>query len=325
MKQILIITEGSTTLGMGHVYRTMALARFVRDGARALFLTASEHAVRLTIAENGFDVVHADRPYEDVLPFLSRPDVVVIDKLVVDETLAAKVKELTGARLAIFGNVSHANEHADVVVNAIVGTDFQNGRRVDPVHGTLYLEGPRFVILREEFYRQRCGYCYRGRLERVLLMFGGADPSNLMCRAAAALLGSNCSCHVTACVGKLYRYMNELNALESDCGGNGALEIVRGSSQVSALMLAHDCVVTSPGNTLFEAFALGVPSLAFYQNASQRSMFAGFYATHEPDDLCRLPELMQSMYSDYPAYVATTGTLAPGEGRAEIAAALLED
>jgi spore coat polysaccharide biosynthesis predicted glycosyltransferase SpsG len=326
LKRIVIITDGSVAMGLGHVYRSIALAKLLRDQAEVTFLTASEAAVQATIQDSGFEVLHADGPYEPHLKDLPKPDVIVVDKLAVEETLAMRVKRTPGMRLAIFGNVSAANRHADVVVNAIIGTKFRNSRRLDPETGTLYLEGPRFVVLREEFYARRGTYRHKGALERVLLIFGGTDPSNLTCRAVKLLLTSGLQCRVTACVGGLFSHLDELDRLRDWAMSRAhTLEVVRDSAAVSELMTAHDFVVTSPGNALFEAFSLGVPALAFCQNPSQHAIFKEFYKTYEQCALDSLPELMHSAYYGYPEYRAAVDAMEVGAGRAEIASAILRN
>jgi len=70
---------------------------------------------------------------------------------------------------------------------------------------------------------------------------------------------------------------------------------------------------------------VGVPSLAFYQNPSQKAIFEGFYATYEQCALDCLPELMHNAYQGYREYRAAVDALEVGEGRSEIASAILGD
>lgn len=324
MKSVIVIAEGSTELGLGHVSRCLSLARLLRPRATVRFLTTSERAVRDRIEAAGFDAVPAGAGYEDSLDVLPHPDTVVIDKLELEEPPAAWIHEQLRSRLVILGNSSAANRHADVVVNAIVGTRFQNRRRRDETSGALYLEGPRFVVLRDEFYELSNAYAHRGSLQRVLLLFGGSDPANLTCRALRALLADPRPVEIVACAGALFGHLNELDELAVVAASRGRqLEIVRDSSEVSGLMLASDFLLTSPGNTLFEAFALGVPCLAFNQNASQEEMFAGFPMTRAQAEIDRAPELMLAAYRDYAGYRAAAAALEVGMGRDEIADAVV--
>jgi hypothetical protein len=138
------------------------------------------------------------------------------------------------------------------------------------------------------------------------------------------LLASKRPLELTACVGALFQHLDELERLLAPASESGkSLHIVRDSAEVSRLMLGADFVLTSPGNALFETFALAVPSLAFFQNASQE-MFSGFPMAHSQNELDRLESLMFAVYGDYRSFRATVDALEVGLGRNEIADALLE-
>ena len=321
--KVVFITEASVTMGYGHVQRTLQLAELLRPHNRIDFVTCSDKVVRDRIAAQGYQVVAADQGYEAALAALPGLTAVVIDKLHVDEQLAVWVRRNTRARLTIFGNVSTANQHAHVVVNAIIGTRFQNARRTDTATGTLFLEGPRYVVLRAEFDARRNHYTYRDRLERVLLMFGGSDPANLTCVAGRRLLDSAQPYRLCICAGPLYPHHAELDKLAMMAADRGrTLQVIQSSNTIWELMLDADALVTSPGNSLFEAFCLGVPALSFFQSGLQAGWFRGFISTHESTEIESVEKLMQSLYADYADYRHRTDALEIGLGRAEIANAV---
>src|SRR5690606_26592707 len=107
---------------------------------------------------------------------------------------------------------SPANADAHLVVNAIIGTRFENRRYHDPETGVLYLEGPRYVMLGETFRKHRNAHVHTGRPERVLLMFGGSDQANLTCRAAKRFREAGSRAALTVCVGALYPHGAALDA-----------------------------------------------------------------------------------------------------------------
>lgn len=328
MKTLIIITEGNVAMGLGHVQRMLGLANLLRARAqlRVVFATRSEKAVRERIEAAGHEVLAVDGSYEQALKTLPPADGIVIDKLHVEEPLAAWVKTHTSARLVIVGNVSEANRHAHVVVNAIIGTRFVNARRIDAATGTLFLEGPRYVMLRDEFCSRRRSYRRPHELKNVLLLFGGTDPSNLTARAARSLLHSAATYRLTICLGPLFPHVESVAELTNLAAERGRqLTVVRNSNAVWMLMLDNDFLITAPGNTLFEAFCLGLPAIAFCQNESQTEMFSGFAMTHEQEQIARVEELMRQAYDDFPAYQTLIDALDVGGGRDEIVAAILNE
>ena len=323
MKRIAIITEGGVAIGLGHVQRMLTLAGTLNRNAKIIFITTSGTEVQIKIEGAGYELVRTSLDYRQALESLLPLDTVIIDKLDVDDVIASWVRQETEARLVIFGNVSSANQHAHIVVNAIIGTRFQNRRYRNRATGTLYLEGPRYVMLGDAFRAQKDAYSYRGILERILLIFGGSDQANLTCRATRQLRKLNTTLAITACVGAAYPHSSELAALamdEEQAPRN--FLIVKNTTAVAQLMLGADFILTSPGNSLFEAISLGVPAIAFYQTESQAEMFRGFPCCYELDTFDGINALVENIYSDYQQYRSLINLLDLGQGYGEIIDAL---
>ena len=319
-RKIAIYTEGGFKLGLGNIYRSLSLAvsivsRGIPDDSLC-FVTSSEDAIRKIIRDRGFQVVAVD-DQAAAFSWLAahRPDLLIIDYLGISETYVRSVKEL-GVKVALIGNDSAANQYADLVVNAIVGTDFTNRRRQS--HATLYLEGPKYLVLRDEFVEKRDRYVYKGTLRTIGLLFGGTDQANLSCGVLEALIRSGEKFRVVLILGSGYKYDAPLNALISR---NESLDIhvLRNINNVSEEMLALDFLITSPGTALFEAFCLGVPSLAFFQNESQERVFRDFFMTMR---FAAVPDLLGKIksvyYEGYPAFRRALNALEVGKGKEEI-------
>lgn len=306
-------------LGLGHVQRMLVLASTLRQDAEVTFVTQSDAIVRQRLAGGGYSVIAAEDGYEAALDALQPLDTVIVDRLEVGEALAVRIRRRAETKLAIFGNVSAANRHAHVVVNAVIGTRFENRRYRDAVNGTLYLEGPRYVMLGEAFRARRVAYVYTGRIDRILIIFGGSDQANLTCRAVQRLRKAGVAAELTVCVGAAYPHGEALERLAADAEREGCrLHIVRNSSAIADLMLDADFVLTSPGNSLFEALSLGVPALGFFQSTKQAEIFRGFPCCHEQDQIEEVDTLMAMTYCDYGYYISLRDSLAVGEGYVEI-------
>jgi UDP-2,4-diacetamido-2,4,6-trideoxy-beta-L-altropyranose hydrolase len=327
MKRIAIVTEGDVQMGMGHVTRSLALAEKLRAHGTVIFATHSPPEVQHKIEAQGFQVM-VDMEYEKSLQSFI-PDVVVIDKLQVEEKLAKHIRYNLGCRLAILGNISPANQHAHVVVNAVIGADLSNVRRQDSVNGTLYLEGPAYVVLRDEFYRLRGQYCKKSEINNVLLMFGGSDPANLTCQMLGQLFRAKGIQQITICLGLMFPHGAELRHLLDEQASKSAnlplIQIVRDISNVPDLMIRHDFLLTSAGITLFEAFSLEIPVLAFFQNKLQRTIFHGYPFTMENANVSNLLPLMKQQQQNYEAYLDNIRPLKSGRGIFEIVDSIISE
>jgi spore coat polysaccharide biosynthesis predicted glycosyltransferase SpsG len=310
-------------MGMGHISRCISLAKRLLPSADVRFITKSDDQVVAIIREAGFeaDVINAE--YETVLDGLNC-DTVVVDKLDVEESLARCIREQKKCRLCIMGNLSTANKYANVVVNAVIGSQLRNRRHKDSVTGTLFLEGPRYFVLRDQFYSLQGSYKHRGRMQKLMLIYGGSDPANLTCASLEGILDGSIDCDITLCTGALFKYSKELDIiLKRRSSSRNSVRVISNANNVAELMMDSDLVLTSGGVTLFEALCLGVPALAFFQNDFQRSMFREIpFAMEFPGKrgLVRQLERCYTLFCDWQGWI---DHLAPGQGVTEITNAIL--
>src|SRR5205823_6546876 len=104
----------------------------LRHKAGIRFLTKSDETVASMIRDSGFPVTRADTD-ATILANLQAdtPDVIVFDKIDVDEGLARDIRGTLDSRLVIFTNLTDANKYADVAVTADIGSQFQNVNYTD--------------------------------------------------------------------------------------------------------------------------------------------------------------------------------------------------
>lgn len=320
-KEIIIVTEGNLKMGLGHVYRSLALAKELSKFGKVSFLTTSGDIVLNKVSSSGFEIYRLidNEALKNRLEMYN-PDTVVIDKLDVDELFAKYIKTHLRSKLIIFGNVSSANRYADVVINAIIGTDFRNRSFIDKNTGTLYLEGPKYLVLRREFYRYKGLYKFRNSLEKVLLIFGGSDPANLTCKVLEKILDISDITDIKVVLGPAFKFDTELNLLLKRNANymKQRIDIYKNINNVADLMLSVDLVFTSAGTTMFESFLIGLPTITFYQNELQKNMFKGFVTTYDFNNVTDFKSFLFSNYRNYYLIKKKIDKLEVGEGRQEI-------
>ena len=211
-----------------------------------MLLNNHDAAAVKVIEERGFDVLSGEH---SKLIEIVKPDFIIFDKFNVEEELAAKAKRY--GSVVLFDSTT-ANEHADLIINAMVRCKGNNC-----YHGTKYL-----ILRREfsEFWKMR--KVIREDVKRVLLMFGGSDPSNFTVKVLKIMEDFD----VTAVVGPGYAYLDELEKIADERGAR----IVISPKNVAKLMFESDLAITSLGLTMFESMCVGTPVLAICQNDTQR-------------------------------------------------------
>jgi spore coat polysaccharide biosynthesis predicted glycosyltransferase SpsG len=323
MKRIIIYTEGNFYLGLGNVYRMLELAKSILekvDNSQITFLTSSEDYVLQLIKNNDFNVYQTRTELLD--DFLIKQDfnVLIVDKLNISASLVQKIKtnKEIPPKIVIFGNLSAANHFADLVVNAIIGTNFKNKDYVDSF-GTMYLTGPKYLTLRNEFVQG--SHIFKGNCENILLLFGGTDQANYSCIVLRELLKSSFQYNITLVLGKGYQFYNELENILSEAK---FVRVLKDISNVYEVMMANDFLVTSPGTALFEGLYIGLPCLALYQNDSQKEIFSDFFTTKSYEELGSVSCYIADVYSNFSNYKKELDELEIGNGKHDIINQIIE-
>lgn len=295
--KIVIITDGNSKLGMGHVYQSITLARTLlraNGGPHQItILSKSEQSIIDLFTKNDLTAIHLEDD-NAIFNYLQKmnPDRVIFDKLDVAPALAKRIKQELNKKLVIFTNLTSANEYADMTVMAGMGSDFKNIHHKVPGTDRTEFWGPKYWLLRPEFY----GYEPKEitfPVRRIMLIFGGADQANLSSAVLEQLLIMQQPFHITLVLGAAFPYHNELNrVLENNKATGSTVEIIRNLSNVAETMYRHDLVCVSPGLSFFEALSVGTPVLCFHQNKFQEDAWKGHIQTYDIRQVDLIPDLL---------------------------------
>jgi len=291
MSHTLLRADGSSTIGMGHVMRCLAMADAVAArGSTPVFVTKA-------LTDGAVDVLRRGGATVEEIP----GDLGLED----DARLTWKIAERHGARLIVTDlcdwdalrnpdalRTYHAVLHADYVVLALAG-----GRLVDLpativvapyVHtaaapepgGRTLLAGPAFFIFRREFVKAAAvPRVVAPRARRVLVTLGGADPERLTVKILEALRRlADAELEVRVVVGP--RFPDELRTqiVQMAAGLGDVCTLLPHDTDLAAAMLWADLAITADGFTRYETAVTGTPSLTLELAASDPELNAVFAA-----------------------------------------------
>lgn len=324
--KIVFVVDGGKERGMGHVQQSVTLAGELKDKAEIIFLTKSDQSVINQIRNSNLSVIRRSHD-DEILRSLKEinPQWIIIDKIDVVEDFARRIKEEISTKLAIFTNITAANKYADVAVTADYGSYFKNIKFFDEKTKTLYYYGPKYWILRKDFYEfrkkvKRAPF----KIERILLIFGGSDPLNLTSAVLDTLLEREEDIRIDVILGLGFSYFNELNRiLDKHTVKEKNVNIFRNIQNVAEMMFHSDLVMASPGLSLFEALSVGSPAIAMHQNALQAASYRGFIPTLDKKDLNKLPQIIKNrdFIDPYDEFIVN---LEIGQGKEELIKVLSE-
>ncbi len=263
-KKIMFRTVGKRSVGMGHVYRCLTLA-YKLTGHEVVFAASDDSDIGIEkIAESNFDVIRIkdEKHFESVLNEI-RPDILINDIL---DTTAEYMQMVTkyAKRVVNFEDVGPGAKYADAVINAL----YEKG---DKLHNEYY--GSKYFCIRDEFLEEHPKeFCEEA--ENVLVIFGGADPSDLTGRLygiCKKLHKDHPGVKFHFLLGFAYPYSDRIVTCEED-----NVFVYKDVKRVSSYMSKMDLAITSQGRTVYELASMGVPAIVLAQNDREaKHVFAG--------------------------------------------------
>jgi len=266
---VAVWADAATGVGAGHVMRCLALAEALRvAGARVAFFGLVDiDGVASTITERGFELTRLSLPVESGVSELqahldrrSEP----MDWLVVD-SYGADVREETSLRslverIAVIDDLANRPHDCDLLLDQNLAEDSM--RRYDSLvpASAVQLLGPRFALLRSEFWElERLRRPRDGTVDRVLVSFGGTDPTQETLKAVEAIEVLAVHLHVDVVLGGAEepyraRVREVVRRLPDACMHEHV-------SNMADLMAAADLMLGAGGSTTWERCALGLPSI----------------------------------------------------------------
>ncbi|MFH1060244.1 MAG: UDP-2,4-diacetamido-2,4,6-trideoxy-beta-L-altropyranose hydrolase [Pseudomonadota bacterium] len=273
--RILIRTDATPAIGMGHLSRCLTLAgALIARGARVEFAMKEPSAVasaKVALARAGL------RPLPGGLDLAA--DLALTLETISQTGAAGAVLDgyqfdqafldgLAGAaRLLFFDELGEFSFPCALVLNQNVHAG-ELAYAAGP--GTRFLLGPQFAVLRPEFPTARpAARAHPDQATRLFLNFGGSDPHDLTSRALTGLAGSSRRYEIRAVLGGENHHAPAV--LELAAGSRHRVEVLRDVADMPAVMNWAELALSASGtNTTLEMSCLGLPMVTVIQAENQR-------------------------------------------------------
>ena len=275
--RIAFISDGNSKMGLGHIYKSLTLAKELKKKLRLkiYFLTHSDDVIIKKIEENGLFAIKLDNHIK-LVDILKKLDInaIIIDKLDFKDDILRIIANELNIKIVIVDNLNSKNDkYADILINALVTNNFINKNFFDENINTEYFCGPKYLILRDEFitFKNKVKIVRR-KIENILLIFGGSDPSDLTSKVLEKW-PENLDIIIDVVIGPKFRHsiLDEISNYEDI-----RLNVYNQPNNIAELMYNADLVITSPGISMFEALLVGTPVIAITQNSLQEHCYSSF-------------------------------------------------
>lgn len=267
--------DASYQLGTGHLMRCLTLAQQLdRPGARVSFVCRQlPETLRRQLEGQGYDLwllpggalgegADWQQDAEDTAQAIAAAgggDWLIVDHYALDRSWEQALRPRIG-NLMVIDDLANRHHDCDLLLDQnYYGNLDQRYAGLLPSHCRQLL-GPRYALLREEFFLARRALKKRdGQVRRLLVFFGGSDPTDETAKALAALqLVDRTEMVVDVVLGGANPRQQ---ALQAQCT---KLDHVRCHSQVAnmaELMAAADLSLGAGGSATWERCFLGLPTI----------------------------------------------------------------
>ncbi len=266
MSRLLIRTEASNAVGMGHFMRCFAIAeeaRARRVVTHVLIDHISEAVRRRCRHISAF--VDAVMPFgEDIdqlKAFVLPGDWLLIDSYKATEGYIAALHQV--ARVAVIDDLNALDRYdCDLIVNAA-----QSASRdaYAAKSDAKLLLGADYALIRREFRKPGV---LRFPGSAVGLMFGGSDPRRLTGGCAQMLRAAMPDTRLVIVAGPAHIHVDELRALAV---ADPLMELHVDPPSVAAVLAGCDLVLTAAGGSVGEMAALGLAALVLVLYDNQKA------------------------------------------------------
>lgn len=261
-KKILFRVIGNTQVGMGHIYRSLTIAREITD--HEIYFVCDEKNALAVNSIAGSDYMIYVFPEKDIEREIIalKPDLVVNDML---NTTSEYIRKLKQKEIAVvnFEDLGTGAALADITFNELYDTPVIPGNNI--------FWGHQYFFLRDEFQNAKPRR-FSPRVETVLITFGGTDQHNLTMKTLSSIVGYCKERHIIIYIitGPGYPYKNELVTFIDQCGYDG-ISFTFATGVVSSIMEQSDIAISSNGRTVYELCHMNIPSLIISQHERENT------------------------------------------------------
>ena len=262
--KFLFNVEGYDKIGLGHIYRVIALGNVLKPDHELLYVCHSKSELGIKVlSQHGF-VVKIINSLENLSKILKdfNPDIVINDKLDTTKQYMTIFKDKQVFTVN-FEDLGEGSKMSNMTINALY-------EKKNDYHNSYW--GKNYYILREEFQKYKKKGIIPG-VRNILVTFGGTDPNNYTRKVINILNDIKpYSCRITVILGLGYLKMNklvqEINKMDLN------IDVKRNVKDISKYMYESDIAFTSAGRTVYELASMGIPTIVLAQN--QRELLHTF-------------------------------------------------
>ena len=290
MKNNLFIrVDSNSKIGIGHVIRCLTLAQELKNNFdKIIFLTRkNSDDFTGTIMKNGFKVFliptsKTTKPSKNTYELNSDSDIIknlittysenknflLIDHYDIASDFELSLKN-TFEKIFVIDDLANRKHNCDLLIDQNYYRDLNHRYKKLVPSDTITLLGPKYAIIKAEFKNTDKKTIKKNtQIKKILVSFGGSDPTNECKKALDALYSIENSQFEIIVVAGIYNHkFQQLKKLYEKYPN---IKIYRHVNDLSRLMLDSDLCIGAGGTTTSERLCIGLPSIVTIVSDDQK-------------------------------------------------------
>ncbi len=274
---VFIRTDSNEKIATGHMMRCLTIAKELKTLGETVTFLISDSKSKKLLENEGFNYKVIDTRWnnlyteteimklKEILAFVENP-ILLVDSYFVSNEYYVELKPY--AKIASFDDFYNEKLDVDLLINYSVFHDMYDYDTRYEGTETKCLVGPEYVPLRRQFIEEKKPRTFAKESMDVLAMCGGGDIHNVLvalceygiqegCITAKALEVQN-TFHIIAGA-----YNPNINALKDLAKRYTNIKIYENVSNIASMMAECDVLVSAASTVLYEASAMGLPTVFF--------------------------------------------------------------
>ncbi len=244
-------------IGSGHYFRCLAIAQQLQKQKKKVVFLVKNKTELLKHKNEKIPHIQLQKGSEQIRikhckKLADKIKLFIIDLPSYNELYSKELGK--NNKIIIFDDVGNKKLDCDVIINGTVIEKFQRYNIKN--QNTKICLGPKYLILRDQFYKTNKNHNVSISIKKILVTFGGNDENNYSYKISKFLCQKGY--HVTVILGPTYKKNKKILEISKKFRN---LRIKNNVKNISKLFITQDLVICSVGITVYELACLGIPCI----------------------------------------------------------------
>lgn len=271
-KKIVIRVDGNSNMGLGHIYRGLALAEMLKDQFDVFFILG-QMTTATPIKASGFNYILVPEDVELLVEpkwmsdFLTTNTIIILDGYQFKENYQVKLKE-SEFKLIYIDDLELGTQRADFIVNHNPGVKESDYKKAEY---TKFALGFNYAMLRPSFLEIAKHKRVIQKSDTAFVCFGGSDTYDFTLQSVKVLLKINQFKKINVVIGEAYCNSEIFKLAQA----NPKIKINKNLSETKLIevMLDSNFAIAPASTILLEIMAVGMPVLSGYYVDNQKKFY----------------------------------------------------